>query len=299
MLFTFDNVNEADDSRMYIEGVYRRDGSSRSLKNVVYKGLKSDSGTMLDGYLEDGEVTFSFDNLLTESGGRVTRGFERLFYTGTTTTWQRDSEFDSDNVEFEVETQKSALVMLVLDCTKSLGTSGFSTLKSAANGFINILSGVSLVSSGSGGGESGVSIGNRTWASRNVGGTPGTFAASPESHGGYYNFHEAQTACPSGWRLPSIAEFEELNSRGSVWGTSNGVNGRRYGNNLIFLPAAGYYIVGSATDHEVGEIGYYYSNSQYDDYRTSFWELNSDYSDSGIITNSDRAHIRMSVRCVR
>ena len=54
---------------------------------------------------------------------------------------------------------------------------------------------------------------------------------------------EAQNdPCPRGWRVPTRAELQNLDSAGSVWTTRNGINGRVFGTapNQIFLPAAGW-----------------------------------------------------------
>ena len=117
--------------------------------------------------------------------------------------------------------------------------------------------------------EIGVEIDGIVWATRNVG-TPGTFAARPESAGMFYQWNrrtawsssgsisdwdaspaegtewEAENdPCPSGWRVPTRDELNSLRllpeSR-RAWITVNGVEGKRFGcdNHNIFLPAAGY-----------------------------------------------------------
>ena len=107
-----------------------------------------------------------------------------------------------------------------------------------------------------------VTINGLTWATRNVG-RRGTFVANPEDYGEYYTFDEAQSACPSGWRVPTTAEFERLNNAGSEWTTINGVAGRRFGsgNNTVFFPAAGYRSSSSRQVHDVGSNGYYWSST--------------------------------------
>lgn len=60
-------------------------------------------------------------------------------YVPSTDQWQRNSEFgQAGDVETIVD-KKSAVVMLVLDCTTSLGTDDFKLMKSAATNFIKIL----------------------------------------------------------------------------------------------------------------------------------------------------------------
>lgn len=64
------------------------------------------------------------------------------------------------------------------------------------------------------------------------------------------------------WRMPTEAEFQELNENcTSVWTTQNGVYGRLFTSNLngrtLFFPAAGYYNGTSLRDR--GSMCYYWS----------------------------------------
>jgi uncharacterized protein (TIGR02145 family) len=79
------------------------------------------------------------------------------------------------------------------------------------------------------------------WATANVG-EPGKFVAKPEDRGNLYDFDEAQTVCPDGWRLPTLEEFDKLVSAGSEWETRGEMDGVRFGNEdyTVFLPAAGF-----------------------------------------------------------
>jgi len=146
MRFTFDNVTDAANSNYYIEGTYRHSGNTYSLQNIVYQGFKSSSGAMVNGDVSGVYVTFTFESVSTTSGGNVdTKDVQQWVYIATQTPpWQRNSEFSqSGNTEIIVE-KKSSIVMLVLDCTSSLdadGANGFSQMKSAANNFIDVLTG--------------------------------------------------------------------------------------------------------------------------------------------------------------
>ena len=173
--------------------------------------------------------------------------------------------------------------------------------------------------------RSGVSIGGRIWATRNVG-TPGTFAPTPESAGMFFQWNRrvgwtatdpmvnsdggtvwnsttpagttwesANDPCPDGWRVPTQAELQSLNNAGSVWITQNGVQGRLFGTapNQIFLPAAGWrYTTGSLGS--AGTSGFYWSSTQ--DGSTNAWRLWFG-SGSGGMGSWLRA-LGLSVRCV-
>jgi tetratricopeptide (TPR) repeat protein len=128
------------------------------------------------------------------------------------------------------------------------------------------------------------------WATYNVG------ARSPEDYGDYYAWGETKTKsqyyCGNGcatdkygydmkdisgntefdvarlkwgstWRMPTKAEFEELNSECTwTWTTKNGVNGYEVtgpNDNSIFLPAAGYCC--DVRIFDKGSIGHYWSST--------------------------------------
>ena len=148
------------------------------------------------------------------------------------------------------------------------------------------------------------------WATRNVD-APGTFAANPEDPGMLYQWNRnigwsaipsdttwetANDVCPSGWRVPTVAELGSLAASGSQWTTQNGVNGRIFGSgdNTIFLPAAGYRNPTNGALASVGTIGYYWSStvSGTNAFRLSF---GSSFVDPG---NLDDRAFGFSVRCV-
>ena len=115
--------------------------------------------------------------------------------------------------------------------------------------------------------EAGVEIDGVTWATRNVD-APGTFAATPESAGMFYQWNRkvgwsatdplvnsdgstvwdystptgdtwaaANDPCPAGWRVPTIEELQGLLNSGWEW-TGTPVSGIIFGagGNTIFVP---------------------------------------------------------------
>ena len=127
--------------------------------------------------------------------------------------------------------------------------------------------------------DAGVVIGGYRWATRNVG-APGTFAATPEDPGMFFQWnrsvgwpatgpvtgwdtsfaqgtawYQANDPCPRGWRVPTQAEFNALRAAGSEWTVQNGVPGRTFGTppNQIFLPAAGWrYNIDGSLQSQIG-----------------------------------------------
>lgn len=178
--FTFDNVTNAAASNIYIEGTYSRSGTTRLLQNVVYRGLTSSSGTVITGELSSGFVTFTFENTKNTSGKDVdTTNVQQWEYIESMTLWQPNSEFDPNEDSETIVDKKSAVIMLVLDCTSSLdtgGANGFAQMKTAANNFIDILV--------SGDGNSGSNNGTTYTVTFNANGGSGTPPAAMTANSG-------------------------------------------------------------------------------------------------------------------
>ena len=154
MRFTLDGASSATNSSMYIEGVFNL--SSKSLTNVTYHGMTCASGSTVAGEVDGIFVSYSFSDIIPDNDMSISQGNVRHWlYVSSTNSWQKNSEFDTDNdVNVTVtRIKKTAVVLLNLDCSKSLG-SQFSTLQSYAKSFIaklydaavdpNEVSGVSL-----------------------------------------------------------------------------------------------------------------------------------------------------------
>jgi len=176
--------------------------------------------------------------------------------------------------------------------------------------------------------DPGVVINGVKWATRNVG-APGTFVEKPEDAGMFYQWNSktgwspsddftflvstngsswnsdwngngattwetANNVCPTGWRVPTRAEFTRLVEAGNKW-TTTPANGQIFGSgaNTIFLPAAGY---GSAGDeiNSVGTNGRYWTGmvSGNRAYSLIF------YSSSAYPANLGFPNSGFSVRCV-
>ena len=139
--------------------------------------------------------------------------------------------------------------------------------------------------------DEGVVINGVKWATRNVGST-GTFVTNPQDYGEYYTWEEAQSACPSGWRLPTETELRGLGE--GTWTTK----GREFSTapNKIFLPAAGCISIIDFSLYDLGTGGYYWSNPE-----NSFdgaYALNFDSGSTCGVFSYYKRH-GFSVRCVK
>lgn len=135
--FTFDNVNSASNSSLYIEGTFNL--ITRSLENVEYVGLSSKSGTTIKGVVDGIFVTFTFEGVHTDRNILIDSKFiDEWTYITSSSTWQINSEFDKTENSDIVTERSSAVIMLILDCSSSLA-SDFPKAQTNAKDFINTL----------------------------------------------------------------------------------------------------------------------------------------------------------------
>ena len=298
--FTFDNVASGEQSQCYIEGVWQ----SGKLTNLKAQGCLYKGDAMVVGEKVTGtQYKFTFRGLSATDNGAIQLTHLMEYYkTSADDKWTpNSSEFDKNrDAEQKVE-QKTAVVMLVLDCSSSLGDD-FQKMKSAAKDFISLLvnssnqnsSGSSSSSSpsydetGDSNGYSYVDLGlSVKWATCNVG------ANAPEEYGDYfawgeispkssysssnYSYSNNPSILPMSadaananwggtWRMPTRAEQDELRTQCTwTWTTQNGVQGytvnSRTNGNSIFLPAAGYR--DNSDLYGAGSFGCYWSSSVY------------------------------------
>ena len=139
--FTFDNVTDVNDSQCYIEGTYIRNGGNGQLTDIHYVGLQCVSGITVTASTEGIFDLFSFQNLTDGNSNQISTDYVKEWnWLDSSSQWQYNSEFTPSNNTEIVNQYKSAMIMLVLDCSSSLG-SDFVNMKTAANGFIETLSG--------------------------------------------------------------------------------------------------------------------------------------------------------------
>ena len=138
---TFDNVNSAAQSNLYIEGTFNL--VTRSLTDVMYQGFSSGSGTTVTGTVNGIFVTYTFGGLQKTDGTQLSTAYLKEWtYDSSQSAWQVNSEFDNSNdASVEVSTsieRKSAVIYLVLDYSTSIGSMS-SSMKSAAKSFVRKL----------------------------------------------------------------------------------------------------------------------------------------------------------------
>lgn len=147
--FTFDNVRDASDSELYIEGIFNL--KARTLENVTYQGMTSTSGTTLKGTVEGIFVSFSIEGVRTADNKLIDSKFtDEWTYITSNGSWQINSEFDKTQNSEVITERSSAVIMLILDCSSSLGDD-FKVAQTNAKNFIDTLYGTSGGSDNPGG----------------------------------------------------------------------------------------------------------------------------------------------------
>ena len=245
--FTFDGgLTNGEASSCYIEGTWDDNGN---LTKVTYVGLKCSSGNVVSSSkVADNKTlrTFTFTDISKTDGSDVSKDKVQVWNKNTgSSVWTPNSEFDPSKNSQTIVEQKSAVIMLVLDCSSSLGNSGLNQIKQTVKNFIDVLyknSSANDSNTGNGGSSSSSSIPptctdyvdlglSVKWATCNVG------ASSPEELGCYFAWGEttpkssynsstytyssnpstlplskdaASVNMGGSWRMPTFEEQKEL-----------------------------------------------------------------------------------------
>ena len=137
---------------------------------------------------------------------------------------------------------------------------------------------------------------------------PGLAWTNTQVLGSQYNWNNAQSACPSGWRLPTKDEFQAMVNAGYTWRTANSgygntENGIFFGSNsgactiangnCLFLPARG------LGNNGVGTGCFYWASMQSPTKAYSL-EANNGYYGCHALTSDRRdTYVNLSVVCVQ
>ena len=143
--FTFDlseSATSPSSSNLYITATYEKTSNSRVLRNITYHGFKNNVSRN-ESFDKDAYdfFVFKFANLRYSNDEAVTSSDlsrVRLWHKPSDGDWTPESEFHPDQSTNEEVDKNSALIMLVLDCTDSMGDD-FNDMKTHAKNFVNTL----------------------------------------------------------------------------------------------------------------------------------------------------------------
>jgi len=163
-----------------------------------------------------------------------------------------------------------------------------------------------------------VTIDDQTWMAENLGyNASGSKCydnreSSCKKYGRLYNWKTAKKACPAGWHLPSIGEWQALvNYAGGDevagqelkaakgWNyTNDGESGNgtdEFG--FSALPSGFGFSDGSFNN--VGYFGYWWSATEHDTFRSSAWQRYIHSSFANVSRDSYNKSFYLSVRCIK
>ena len=143
--FTFDDVTAGAQSTRYIQATYRRSSNgTRTLDNIIYYGLAQGPATIASSSSQGAYYHFLLERLAYLDGTPVSQadlGNIKLWKQTSTGAWDKETEFNPASSTTVTEEKTSALIVLVLDCTTSLG-SDFVNMQNSAKEFVRTLANV-------------------------------------------------------------------------------------------------------------------------------------------------------------
>ena len=145
--FTFDDIDNAQNSLYYIDGTYNYNFEEGCgiMTDLSFWGVRCANDSILRSTPDGIFDIFVINDLTTVLGEHLSiSNMQQWTYIPSSNSWQVNSEFDPLSYVTITEDHSSALTMLVLDCSSSLG-SDFASIQSSANTFLNILAGNEVV----------------------------------------------------------------------------------------------------------------------------------------------------------
>ena len=143
--FTFDNVASATTSTKFIEATYRRTSNgTRTLDNVIYYGFSQGASSIPSSASQGAYYTFMIQNMTYLDGSPVSQtdlNNIKLWKQTSTGAWDKETEFNPASSTTVSEEKNSAMIILVLDCTTSLGDD-FVHMQESARQFVQTLANV-------------------------------------------------------------------------------------------------------------------------------------------------------------
>jgi len=139
-LLTLSVNAQADKAKFYIEGQLAtpsKSGEEWKLYNIHSKGITFSNTDTIYGHDTDKGVQLVFDHAASEHPQGFDCGLKFYRWQNNSGRWQVDSEVEDAQAAFSQ--QKVMSIMLVLDCSSSIGPADFVKLKNSAKQFIDVI----------------------------------------------------------------------------------------------------------------------------------------------------------------
>ena len=140
LLLSISVFAQADKAKFYIEGQLAtptKTGQPWKLYNIHSQGITFTNSDTIYGHDTDKGVQLEFDHAATTHPRGFSCGMKFYRWQNNSGRWQVDSEVE--NAEAAFSQQKVMSIMLVLDCSSSIGESDFVKLKKAAKQFVDVI----------------------------------------------------------------------------------------------------------------------------------------------------------------
>lgn len=140
LLLSLSVFAQADKAKFYIEGQLatpNKTGQPWKLYNIRSQGITFTDSDTIYGHDTDKGVQLVFDHAATTHPQGFNCGLKFYRWQNNSGRWQVDSEVE--NAEAAFSQQKVMSIMLVLDCSSSIGDADFVKLKNAAKQFIDVI----------------------------------------------------------------------------------------------------------------------------------------------------------------
>ena len=140
LLLTLTVFGQAENAKYYIEGQLAtptKSGQEWKLYNVRSQGITFTDSDTIYGHDTDKGVQLVFDHAATTHPQGFNCGLKFYRWQNNSGRWQVDSEVENAQAAFSQ--QKVMSIMLVLDCSSSIGDADFIKLKQAAKQFIDVI----------------------------------------------------------------------------------------------------------------------------------------------------------------
>jgi len=140
LLLSLSAMAQADKAKFYIEGrlsTPTRNGQPWKLYNIHSLGITFSDSDTIYGHDTDKGVQLVFDHAATSHPQGFACGMKFYRWQNNSGRWQVDSEVEDAEAAFSQ--QKVMSIMLVLDCSSSIGDADFLKLKNAAKQFVDVI----------------------------------------------------------------------------------------------------------------------------------------------------------------
>lgn len=119
--FTFDDISEAENSMIFIEGEFAVSNNTYKLSNLNFSNLSSDNSEALNGELNGTQVSFTINNIKDAINQNiVSNTYLKQWIYDTNKGWVLNNDFSASAQFASQVAQKSAAIIFVMDCSSSL-----------------------------------------------------------------------------------------------------------------------------------------------------------------------------------